>query len=174
MEIPYGGLIRRDEWVAAYRLHFNITRWSEVFNLVVAGLVMVPFSCLFFSLFQKIEVEKVLMMVITFCFALSRMFQFFILWNAGKNYDRGHGVEEVRGMITEDSITSKTVDAVNETKWSRFLEFKESEVLVMLYSQKNLFQYFPRSFFQSDADWMAFRGLVHHHVKPAKKPWGIF
>jgi len=73
-------------------------------------------------------------------------------------------------MPITGSVSSEGVSISNEVgsaniKWEHFHKYVISPKLVLLFQSSAVFQIFPSSFFQNEADWSSFNALVKSKVQ---------
>ena len=75
-----------------------------------------------------------------------------------------HFAEPLAGTAGPEWIAFEAPGPRSELRWNLFKSASLFPGLVLLYQTNSTFNYFPRKFFQSEADWQAFRTLVHQKV----------
>jgi len=77
--------------------------------------------------------------------------------------------EPIAGSAAEDAVRMTTASSTTTLPWQSFYRVKASPDMVLLYQGANLFNMFPREFFQQEEEWQTFRSWALAKV-PGKEP----
>jgi hypothetical protein len=79
--------------------------------------------------------------------------------------------EPIEGTAAEDAIRLTTSLSSATLPWGSFYQVKASPRMVLLYQASNLYNMFPREFFEQEEDWQTFRSWALEKVPTqVKKP----
>lgn len=73
--------------------------------------------------------------------------------------------EQKSGMISDNKITFETKNSTVDFTWNEFKSYGDSKNQIVLFYDRSIFYNFPKSFFQSEAEWKQFRSLVTKKLK---------
>lgn len=68
--------------------------------------------------------------------------------------------EPVQGEVSEQGIVWSVEGSSYTLPWQRFLHYRQSASLVLVYVTRNRFLYFFEPYFSGPAEWQRFRALV--------------
>lgn len=70
----------------------------------------------------------------------------------------------VFGVVTESGIDWNTSNTVSKFEWLKFVKVRLERNLTMLFYSERCALYFPKSFFESEQEWLQFDSLVSSRV----------
>jgi hypothetical protein len=160
MDIPFEGQLSKQDWRKINSLHFKPNIFSSL--LRVAGLI-VMFVLVLFLIHNNIYDSRILIILVFFFILLT--YPFLSGYAGLLSYIRNKAsIEPITGVINGEHIIFQTPNATVDIKWGLYKKVKQTKDLLLLYQNKNFFNYFPRSFFESDASWQAFLDLVQQKI----------
>lgn len=144
--------IRRTALPNPNTLLFWLTTVSFVL-LVIVGMVLNPARLWVALLFVAI--------LVLLQMASSRLTPFLALeeWRSA-TYLR----EAQEGTISEEGIELRTPHTFNRHEWQAYHYYVTTPDMVLLFLGSITFEFYPRSFFQSDDAWQAFTSLVEQKI----------
>ena len=167
MEISFSGQFTKEDFVQAFKAHTTATILGKVFYygiwVVVAYMVITFVS----ALAQGGNVTAILL-----SYGLPVLLMGFLIWltysqpyqSAKRAIKNPEFQAPVSGQVNEEQIDITTQESTVEIPWSKFQKVLDRGDFVLMYRGKNGLSLFPRRFFQSDADWQAFKNLAKEKI----------
>jgi hypothetical protein len=161
MDIPFEGQLSKHDWSKITTLHYKPTKVSSLFR--VAGLIVLCLILLF--LIKNAIFDSGYQFIFFFCFILLSH-PYWVGYLAPLSYNKSKAqFKPLTGLVNDENIIVLSPTGSSEYKWGLYKQVKQMKDLLLLYQGKNCFNYFPRSFFESDASWQAFLDLVQQKIK---------
>jgi hypothetical protein len=161
MNITFSGRVTQKDLEHIYRLGTPQKAWFTVFSVVMLILVSI---ITIYTAITDIFTPGMLMPL--FIFVYLATYPLWIPLSAARKAYRSQPAfrEEISGSITEESIQIKLSNAESTSGWGYFTSVKRSPDMVLLDQGHNVFNFFPRSFFASDADWNTFLAFLNEKI----------
>lgn len=163
MEIPFEGQLTRRQLTAIFALALKSIYWM---TWVFEPLFLISTGMLIYTLVKTGEGS----MPLVFATAFTGFMGSYPFWtpvvsakNAFKLQPEMSGT--FSGLIRDDAVLLRTMNANQEFKWSLYKKLVRNAETVLLYQNARCFNFFPRSFFASDADWQAFQSLLDAKIQ---------
>jgi hypothetical protein len=160
MEIRYAGTLRPDEWGRVLALHHRQTpaglAWrGAVLVLIVIGAAVSP----------RLGDGQRFVLFLLGVAAILVTRPFWIRFAARLGYRQSRDAfQPITGIASEDGLSVASGNVRTEIGWAQFTSRRSGEDLTLLYQSPRCFNYFPRRFFESDADWSDFNELTERQV----------
>jgi hypothetical protein len=162
MEISFTGQITQQDYLRAQSLHRRrstalLIVGGVLFVLIVLSFVVTSVSepALFWS---SLPVVAILAIIFAASWWLPRL-------QAVRHWRNSKALQNpMSGTITSQAINFTGTYSEGSTSWEAYVKYKRSPDMVLLYLAPNLFNIFPRAFFESDADWKALIELVEKNI----------
>ncbi len=165
MYIPYSGLVSKQEFSTAIRIHYrHALKWIRI---ACAGILAI----LIFAVFVMLITQSGTLPAITFRMLIPGLiFLTFPWWTPllqANSYGQPGNMyhSPIRGAITDAGITLETQNAKTDFLWTAYTHFVKTDHLVLAYQSKNGFHIYTQSMFSSAADWEAFIRLLEEKIK---------
>lgn len=165
-EIPFSGQLTQDEVAAAFYMGGPLGRLnSSVIKIVIGFIVVLLLLTLVISGVQ-------VFLYIASCFFTPLMIAVLFYLTPSVSAKKAFTPDSefknpISGVVSDEGTLIQSNLTRGQSQWSIFRFARMSPGLVLLYSTDNIFNIFPRKFFATEADWLAFRSLVE--LKVAKK-----
>lgn len=161
MNITYSGRVTQKDLEHIYRLGLPQKAWITVF-----AVVMLIFLSIMTIYMAATDIFTPGLLIPLFIFVYLATYPLWVPLSAARKAYRSQPAfrEEISGSITDDGIQIKLSNAESAAGWSYFTIVKRTPDVVLLYQGSNVFNFFPRSFFASDADWNAFLAFLNEKI----------
>ncbi len=184
-EISYSGQLTQNEVAAAFYMGGPLGRWNfSVIKIVIGLIVVVALFTLAFSGVSGMSAVGGLQifLYLASCFipllAIVALYYLAPSVSAKKAFTKDSEFKNpLSGVVSDEGILIQSNLTRGQSQWSIFRFARLSPGCVLLYSTDVIFNIFPRKFFATEADWLAFRSLVeqkvakkYYHKKDASAP----
>ncbi len=168
-EISYSGQLTQNEVAAAFYMGGPLGRWNISGRNLVIGLAAV--AVLLTLAYSGVSGAQIILYIAS-CFIplffIAAIYYLAPSVSAKKAFTSGSEFKNpFSGVVSDEGIMIQSTLTRGQSQWSIFRFARVSPGFVLLYSAANIFNVFPRKFFATEADWLAFRSLVARKV--AKK-----
>lgn len=162
MNIPFEGRITQSDILTVYSFSMRGKRWM---NYVMLPFFILAIVAVFLSLMRQTFDLWPVLFILTYGISL-RLPDTDPVSKSREAYRSSPEMRGTfRGSVSEDGLTIQTANVATDFKWTAFRKVDRKSDLVLLFVNDDNFNFFPRSFFASDADWQAFQALVDQKIK---------
>jgi len=170
--IPFSGEYTKAQWSRGIRLAMYPKGRALIFRLLGLALCLAVIGALVVSRLQgeTVQASRVVRMLISAgVLGVWAALPYVRAWQAmAQPWRGGRSTPNLRGVVTEQGITSNATRTGAEEKWSTFLQAYLHDDIAVLIGSDGLATILPREFFAGEDDWRAFRQVVEFNVTPPR------
>lgn len=159
--IRYSGQFTQDELAAAFRMGGQFKQWHINVIWIIAGCLAVAFLVML-----VLDIDAVMVPIFSiFLLFTGTTLHLTPAMNAEKAFKQNPDFRNpVSGSVSEDGLSIESSRVQTQFKWNIYRSARLSPGLVLLYQTNNWYNIYPRKFFSTEADWLAFRSLVEQKI----------
>ncbi len=160
-EISFSGSFTEDELAAAFRLGRPIQKWFTILYWIICACAAVGFL---YELISGPQSDFVPFIFMVWLF-IGLTSYFTPTKNARKVLAQNSEYQnQISGVVSEEGLSIQASQAQTQSQWTIYRSARLSPGYVLLYQLNNTFNVYPRKFFATEADWLAFRALVEQKI----------
>ena len=168
MEIQFSGKLSKNDYLKGLLLHNQKRRWLKwVFGIFLScnALYLVYIGVnnpAEFNDFFEYMFPGYLIILVVLTSPWWSPYPQWLSYNQKGNIYRNN----VHGTVNETGINIQGEGVEVSFQWNRFVDYKISEDMLLLYQGKNCFNMFHRNLFSDQEEWIEFISLVKEKILP--------
>jgi hypothetical protein len=168
MQINFSGQITKQEFVKAYKIHYNqqFKKTKLLFGIFLVILACSTFSTIFLLISENATIQKpylIPLVLIPFLILTYPWWSILIISRTYEKKENGYN-GPIHGSINDQGLTIFTRLANANFYWPVFSSYKKSNNMILLYQGKNCFNIFTQSLFATQEDWQQFEEVLKQRL----------